>query len=266
MKNGSIVFLFKICAIISGILMTLSCEKDIEQAFYKYDGLEELQYIIGEESTLNRFMSELASVMNNYDGTFFTENEIKSDVRTIAEKYDNGILEGTFYLTKANQKDGYYSTIESYALHFNPKYSSAGNNPQNKYDFEFTFHLSTFGTPFWSDYDKCYVYMLQLGFGTPYGLYDRGISKFGIELKPSSGAIQNKSGLNDEGVYVQKNGSWTYFRGNISSNSACNWFTWVYIYSKNPTIDVSYRWKLYDEDKNSYVTSEWVNSSTFSAE
>ena len=44
--------------------------------YYKYEGLEELEYIVGEESTTRAFFSSLNNVMDRFDGTNFTDSDI----------------------------------------------------------------------------------------------------------------------------------------------------------------------------------------------
>lgn len=244
-----------------------SCDED-EIAFYKYEGLEKLQYVVGEEVTLNRFINELESIMLQFDGTVFLDSQLKKDVKRVVDRYDNGILQGTFYLTRSYEENGYYSTIDTYTLTLASEYLAEDDEEddyeeeQDRYDFEYVFYLGQIGTTIWDEYNKCYAYVLQLGFGVPEGIYDRGISEFGIELMVSSGKITNKTGY-DDGVHVTKNGSWTYFSGSVYSNSAKTWSPWVYIKSPSASVEVTYRWKLYDEDENRYVMSEWTDSQVF---
>lgn len=95
---------------------------DDETAYYKYEGLEELEYIIGEEDTVIEFAEELAEVLSDLDGTDFTQAEIKNKTKAVVREYDYGVMRGTFWLTKSATENGTYKKVQSYTLHLNSKY------------------------------------------------------------------------------------------------------------------------------------------------
>lgn len=119
-------------AIAIAVVLALSClsgcsklKKELfTTAYYKYFGLEEMYYIIAEESTAVKFFSELGSVLEKYDGTDFTESQLVNDVDKVARKYNYGVVEGTFYLKKSSDEDGPWTNVKSWDMTFNSKYNT----------------------------------------------------------------------------------------------------------------------------------------------
>lgn len=93
-----------------------SCTKETIRYHYRYNGVDNLEYKIGHETTANNFVRDLNNVMNSLDGTEFSDSDIKSKTRTVVNRYNNGYLEGTFYLQKSSSSSGPWSNIASYTL------------------------------------------------------------------------------------------------------------------------------------------------------
>ena len=93
-----------------------SCTKENIQYHYRYNGVEDLMYMIGHEATVNNFIRDLNNVMNSLDGTEFSDSDIKSKTRTVVNRYNNGYIEGTFYLQKSSSSSGPWSNIASFTM------------------------------------------------------------------------------------------------------------------------------------------------------
>lgn len=160
------------------------------------------------------------------------------------------VMSSVFFVCSCNPVDSVDIESEIPGVHDSTDDGSGVEG--NKYDFDFTIGFEYFADPFWSEEDRCYVYGIFMGFGVPSGLYDRGINEFGIEVHVSDGEITNNSGW-DEDVYVSRNGTWVCFSGLIMSSTAHNWGTLIFVHSKEKHIELSYRWRLFDNEAGKYV-------------
>lgn len=119
----------KISIVLSLVIFSFccsSCKKDniLESVYYKYSGVEELTYILSEESTVVEFINELSGIMEKYDGNvIINESNLRKDIGNVVKKYDNGAIAGTFHLMKASKEDGPWSVLESWTMNFNSKYN-----------------------------------------------------------------------------------------------------------------------------------------------
>lgn len=136
-----------------------------------------------------------------------------------------------------------------------------------KYDFDFTIGFELFGEPYWAEENGGYAYGIFMGFGVPAYLYSRGIYEFGLEVRASSGEIIDKNGW-DGDVHISRDGSWVYFSGLITSARAYDWEVIMYVVSKEKHIELSYRWRLFDNEIGKYVRApyDWEKSVDFYAE
>ena len=103
------------------------CSKSAK--YYKLFGLEEMTYIVAEESAAVDFFNELGAVMTKYDGTDIKEFSMKSDISKVVRKHNNNVVSGTFYLKKSyTSDDGPWSNVTSWTMKFASKYySKAGD-------------------------------------------------------------------------------------------------------------------------------------------
>jgi len=103
-------------------LVNTSCSKTetevVTSIYYQFDGLEELKYITGNESTVAAFLTELNSVKEQYAGTSFNESDLISDINIVVSKYDNGVISGTFYLKKSTSGGESWSQVKSWTMKF----------------------------------------------------------------------------------------------------------------------------------------------------
>lgn len=120
----------KFCIISILLWPVISCEKDSQyvtgETYYKYENLEDLEYISITpygEGTIESFLKELTYIMNNFDGTLFSQNELVSEIREVVERYDDGLISGSFSLMKSNKgPNGKFKVAESFTLSYSDKY------------------------------------------------------------------------------------------------------------------------------------------------
>ena len=130
MKKGLFVRSVKFCIISVLLWSVISCEKDSQyvtgETYYKYENLEDLEYISITpygEGTIESFLKELTYIMNNFDGTLFSQNELVSEIREVVERYDDGLISGSFSLMKSNKgPNGKFKVAESFTLSYSDKY------------------------------------------------------------------------------------------------------------------------------------------------
>lgn len=142
-----------------------------------------------------------------------------------------------------------------------------GNGSGNgKYDFEIFVGFDLFDA-YYVEEEGRYMYVIFVGFGVPAGVLDMGINEFGLEVRTSDGNIQNKNGW-DGDVRVSRNDSWVYLSGLIMSDNAYTWSTTIIVSSEMSHIELSYRWKLFDNELGKYVTAPYTfdGSESFYAE
>lgn len=130
MKKGLFVRSVKFCIMSVLLWSVLSCEKDSRYAtgetYYKYENLENLEYISVTpfgEGAIESFLKELTYIMNNFDGTLFSQNELVSKIQEVVEHYDDGLISGSFSLMKSNNgPNGKFKVAESFTLSYSDKY------------------------------------------------------------------------------------------------------------------------------------------------
>lgn len=136
------------------------------------------------------------------------------------------------------------------------------DNGNDRYDFDFYIGFDVFGEPYYDSYSGICYYNIFMGFSVPSGLKTNGIREFGIEVKISSGRITNPEGYED-GVYIEKNGTWTYFYGTIMSDKEQDWSPLICIESPSDHITLTYRAKFFDGMTETYITSQWEKATSF---
>lgn len=102
-----------------------ACDKITETEFWwQYTDLESLQYILGEESTVDAFIDDLCDIIDKYDGKVnYSMATIKRETESVVKKYNWGELSGTFKLKESIVSDsGPWTTYATFTLNFNSKY------------------------------------------------------------------------------------------------------------------------------------------------
>lgn len=219
--------------------------------YYKYEGLEELEYIVGEESTTRAFFSSLNNVMDRFDGTNFTDSEIKSAVQNVVDDYNYGVIQGTFYLQKSTDKNSGYSTVKSYTLTFSSNNSGGGGNGgsnSNPLDFDFYsgFDYQGFWEPAINEGNGTYERTIYLGFGvnSSVNLYSRGITELAIGVQSLDGSIFQKTGWHDN-VYVTKQGNTYWYTAIITDDYTTSWGTTVFFqHLSSATIKLKWTYRV----------------------
>jgi len=94
----------KVCLLSVLLVLTISCQDISAPSPYQYsfDDLDKIDYIKGHEATAVSFKNELSQLMERYDNTSFRFSDLDGDVSSIVEKYQDGELWGSFYLTQYN--------------------------------------------------------------------------------------------------------------------------------------------------------------------
>lgn len=119
----------KVFAVIIGIALAASlssCKKD-EACWYQ--PYWDLYYITSEYDTYVAFYSAMNAVMEKYDGrAYISESSLKSDLKKVIDRYNNGALEGTVYLQKSTtSEDGPWTIIKSWTMKYSSKYTRSEN-------------------------------------------------------------------------------------------------------------------------------------------
>lgn len=142
---------------------------------------------------------------------------------------------------------------------------SSGGGSDDDYDrLNFNF---TIGIELWDAYyyEGTYHYQIFLGWGVPYGTNERGISVFGIEVRPSDGLLRYNDDNFEDLVGAKKNSSWTYFYALLNGNYAQDWGVFFSIESKESSISLESRCKFWDDVNGKYFTGPNMDPETFYA-
>ena len=181
--------------------------------------------------------------MNRFDGTDFTENEIKNAIQNVVDNYNNGVIKGTFYLQKSTNEYSGYSNVKSYTLTYgNSNGGGNGGGYTNPLDFEFSYGFQDFtGNYAYFDEDNgTYSRATFLHVGVQSGLYSRDITEFAIGIQCLDGSISYKNGWNDD-FYVTKKGNIIWYAGRIRSDEEYQWSTLLF-FNNLHTPDIQFKW------------------------
>ena len=104
-----------------------SCGKDDDttktRVYYKYDRLDQLQYVKGQEAIVKAFDKDLAGVLEGINDQTVTDEQVIQRVQAVVDKYDNGVMMGDFDLKRSSDASN-WKTIKTFTLTANPKYIS----------------------------------------------------------------------------------------------------------------------------------------------
>lgn len=104
-----------------------SCGKDDDttktRVYYKYDRLDQLQYVKGQEAIAEAFGKALAGVLEGITNQTVTDEQVIQRVQDVVDEYDNGVVMGKFDL-KSSSDASNWKTIKTFTLTANPKYIS----------------------------------------------------------------------------------------------------------------------------------------------
>lgn len=102
-----------------------SCGKDDDttktRVYYKYDRLDQLQYVKGQEAIAEAFGKALAGVLEGITNQTVTDEQVIQRVQDVVDEYDNGVVMGKFDL-KSSSDASNWKTIKTFTLTVNPKY------------------------------------------------------------------------------------------------------------------------------------------------
>ena len=89
--------------------------------YYKYDRVDQLQYVKGQEAIVKAFDSDLAGVLSGISNQTVTDEQVIQRVQAVVDKYNNGVFVGEFDLKRS--QDAYnWKTIKTFTLTLDPKY------------------------------------------------------------------------------------------------------------------------------------------------
>lgn len=108
-----------------------------------------------------------------------------------------------------------------------------------------------------------YHFNIIMGWSVGADAYTRGVSQIGLEIYSSDGIDNGNTSGGSGGVRIETNGRWKYFSGQLFRATSYSWSELVMITSRNPSVSIEYRCRLYDSQTNSYVTSDWTRTQTF---
>ena len=104
-----------------------SCGKDDDttktRVYYKYDRLDQLQYVKGQEAIAEAFGKALSGVLEGITNQTVTDEQVIQRVQDVVDEYDNGVVMGKFDL-KSSSDASNWKTIKTFTLTANPKYIS----------------------------------------------------------------------------------------------------------------------------------------------
>ncbi len=89
--------------------------------YYKYDRVDQLQYVKGQEAIVKAFDSDLAGVLSGISNQTVTEEQVIQRVQAVVNTYDNGVMMGEFDLQTSKNASN-WKTIKTFTLILNPKY------------------------------------------------------------------------------------------------------------------------------------------------
>ncbi len=103
-----------------------SCGKDDDNTikthvYYKYDRIDQMQYVKGQEAIVKAFDKDLAGVLEGINDQTVTDEQVIQRVQAVVDKYDNGVMMGDFDLKRSSDASN-WKTIKTFTLTVNPKY------------------------------------------------------------------------------------------------------------------------------------------------
>ena len=102
-----------------------SCGKDDDttktRVYYKYDRIDQMQYVKGQEAIVKAFDKDLAGVLEGINDQTVTDEQVIQRVQAVVDKYDNGVMMGDFDLKRSSDASN-WKTIKTFTLTVNPKY------------------------------------------------------------------------------------------------------------------------------------------------
>ena len=89
--------------------------------YFKYNRVDQLQYVKGQEATVQAFDKDLAGVLDASNKQTVTEEQVIQRVQAVVNTYENGVMMGGCDLQTS--KDAYnWKTIKTFTLTLDPKY------------------------------------------------------------------------------------------------------------------------------------------------
>ena len=89
--------------------------------YYKYDRVDKLQYVKGQEAIVKAFDSDLAGVLSGISNQTVTDEQVIQRVQAVVDEYDNGVMMGEFDLKRSSDASN-WKTIKTFTLTLDPKY------------------------------------------------------------------------------------------------------------------------------------------------
>jgi hypothetical protein len=89
--------------------------------YYKYDRVDKLQYVKGQEAIVKAFDRDLAGVLEGINNQTVTEEQVIQRVQAVVDEYDNGVMMGEFDLKRSSDAS-IWKTIKTFTLTVDPKY------------------------------------------------------------------------------------------------------------------------------------------------
>ena len=89
--------------------------------YFKYNRVDQLQYVKGQEATVKAFDKDLAGVLDAINNQTVTEEQVIQRVQAVVNTYDNGVMMGEFDLQTSKNASN-WKTIKTFTLTLNPKY------------------------------------------------------------------------------------------------------------------------------------------------
>ena len=124
MKKIHSMMLMLLVAVMS--LCVQSCGDDESttiktNVYFKYNRFDQLQYVKGQEATVQAFDKDLAGVLDAINNQTVTEEQVIQRVQAVVNTYDNGVMMGEFDLQTSKDASN-WKTIKTFTLTLNPKY------------------------------------------------------------------------------------------------------------------------------------------------
>ena len=124
MKKIQSMMLMLLVAVMS--LCVQSCGDDESttiktNVYFKYNRFDQLQYVKGQEATVQAFDKDLAGVLDAINNQTVTEEQVIQRVQAVVNTYDNGVMMGEFDLQTSKNASN-WKTIKTFTLTLNPKY------------------------------------------------------------------------------------------------------------------------------------------------
>lgn len=111
-------FLSIAAAIICVAASFSSCKKDVVAAQYKFEKSELLELQCKDSATGEKFFTELGEVNQRFANTEFSDNDLIVSYTEVVNKYDNGVIAGTFSLYKAEGTSQNFRPIHTWTMKF----------------------------------------------------------------------------------------------------------------------------------------------------